>query len=123
MVTADRGLCGAYNSTVLRDAERAIRDDLEAGRDYSLITVGRKAESYFRYRDYTIDAAFTGFSDQPALRGRAPDRRRGHERVRRRARPTSSSSSTPRFVSAGVQVVVRSDAHAARTRRDRHRRR
>jgi F-type H+-transporting ATPase subunit gamma len=66
VVTGDRGLCGAYNSNVLRAAEHAIRDDLEAGRGYSLITVGRKAEGYFRYRDYTIDAAFSGFSDAPS---------------------------------------------------------
>jgi F-type H+-transporting ATPase subunit gamma len=66
VVTGDRGLCGAYNSNVLRTAEHAIRDDLEAGRQYSLITVGRKAEGYFRYRDYAIDAAFSGFSDAPS---------------------------------------------------------
>ncbi len=84
VVTGDRGLCGAYNSNVLRTAEHAIRDDLEAGRDYSLITVGRKAEGYFRYRDYNIDAAFSGFSDAPSLRGREADRHRGHAGVRRR---------------------------------------
>ena len=30
-----------------------------------LVTVGRKAEAYFRFRDYPIDAAFNGFSDNP----------------------------------------------------------
>ena len=43
--TADRGLCGAYNSAVVRAAEGSIREQAELGRDYSLVVVGRKAES------------------------------------------------------------------------------
>src|SRR5262245_46845701 len=58
--TADRGLCGAYNSSVIRAAEGSIKHQADLGRDYALILVGRKAESYFRYRDYKIDAVFTG---------------------------------------------------------------
>jgi len=65
VIAADRGLCGAYNSNVLRVAEAAIAEDLAAGRGYSLVTTGRKAEGYFRYRNYEIDASFTGFSDAP----------------------------------------------------------
>jgi F-type H+-transporting ATPase subunit gamma len=66
VVAADRGLCGAYNSSVIREAERALLAQRAQGRDYSLIAVGRKAESYFRYREYRVDAAFTGFTDQPS---------------------------------------------------------
>ena len=106
VVTGDRGLCGAYNSNVLRTAEHAIRDDLEAGRDYSLITVGRKAESYFRYRDYNIDAAFSGFSDAP--------RYEDAKRIGTVAAAAFVAEETDlveiiytRFVSAGVQEVER----------------
>src|SRR4051812_36836004 len=67
VVAADRGLCGAYNSSVIRDAERALLAQQAQGRDYSLILVGRKAESYFRYRGYEIDATFTGFTDRPSF--------------------------------------------------------
>ena len=66
MLTADRGLCGGYNVNVTRAAEGSMRDHAAAGRDYGLIVVGRKAESYFRFRHYRIDASFTGFSDQPS---------------------------------------------------------
>jgi F-type H+-transporting ATPase subunit gamma len=66
VIAGDRGLAGAYNSTVIRRAERGIEDAQLAGRDYSLFSVGRKAESYFRYRGYNIDASFSGFSQQPA---------------------------------------------------------
>jgi len=65
VVAADRGLAGAYNSSVLRAAEDALAQDRARGQDYFLVTVGRKAESYFRYREYHVDAAFSGFTDQP----------------------------------------------------------
>jgi F-type H+-transporting ATPase subunit gamma len=66
VITADRGLCGAYNSSITRAAEGTLREHAAAGHDYGLILVGRKAESYFRFRNFRIDAAFTGFSDQPS---------------------------------------------------------
>jgi F-type H+-transporting ATPase subunit gamma len=66
VLAADRGLCGAYNSSVIREAERALLAQTAKGRDYSLVLAGRKAESYFRYREYKIDAAFTGFTDRPS---------------------------------------------------------
>ncbi len=65
-VCADRGLAGAYNTNVIRATERAILAARAEGRDYGLICVGKKAQSYFRFRGYTIDASFTGMSDQPA---------------------------------------------------------
>jgi F-type H+-transporting ATPase subunit gamma len=65
VVTADRGLAGAYNANVIRLAERSLKREQAGGKDYSLILVGRKGESYFRYRNYRIDAAFEGMSDQP----------------------------------------------------------
>ena len=65
VLTSDRGLAGAYNSTVIRSAERVIVAAKAEGKDYSLITIGKKAESYFKFRNYTIDAAFTGISDKP----------------------------------------------------------
>ena len=66
VLTADRGLCGGYNANVIRAAEGSMREHAAMGRDYSLFVVGRKAESYFRFRHYRIDASFTGFSDQPS---------------------------------------------------------
>ena len=66
VIAGDRGLCGAYNTSVIRTAERSILEQQRLGRDYSLVLVGRKAEGYFRYRGYRIDAVFTGFSDRPA---------------------------------------------------------
>jgi F-type H+-transporting ATPase subunit gamma len=66
VITADRGLCGGYNAGVQRAAEGEIKADVLQGRDYSVIAVGRKAESYFRFRGYKIKSTFAGFSDTPS---------------------------------------------------------
>ncbi len=65
VITADRGLCGGYNAGVQRAAEGEIKADVLQGRDYSVIAIGRKAESYFRFRGYKIKAKFAGFSGAP----------------------------------------------------------
>jgi F-type H+-transporting ATPase subunit gamma len=43
VITADRGLCGGYNSGVQRAAEGEIKADILRGEDYTIIPVGRKA--------------------------------------------------------------------------------
>jgi F-type H+-transporting ATPase subunit gamma len=65
-ITADRGLCGGYNAGVLRATEAEIKVDVAAGRDYVVVPVGRKAESYLRFRNYHLEKGFAGFSDAPA---------------------------------------------------------
>jgi len=65
VVAADRGLAGGYNASVIRMAERAILAEQAAGRTTTLITVGKKATSYFKFRGYPIEASFGGFSDNP----------------------------------------------------------
>jgi F-type H+-transporting ATPase subunit gamma len=66
VITADRGLAGAYNASVIRVAERAILQRRRSGEETALVTAGRKAQGYFRYRGYHIDEAHAGFSEQPA---------------------------------------------------------
>ena len=52
VLTADRGLCGAFNASLLRKAEAYLR---EAGaREVALVTVGRKGSEYFKRRPVTI---------------------------------------------------------------------
>ncbi|MDQ3384758.1 MAG: F0F1 ATP synthase subunit gamma [Actinomycetota bacterium] len=65
VITSDRGLAGAYNTSVIRAAERTVQDRRADGIDYSLILVGKKAEGYFRFRGYRIDASFSDMSDTP----------------------------------------------------------
>ncbi len=64
-ITSDRGLAGAYNSAVIRATEREIMANELEGKDYCLVLIGKKAESYFRFRNYRVEASFIGISDTP----------------------------------------------------------
>jgi F-type H+-transporting ATPase subunit gamma len=66
-VVADRGLCGAYNANVLRRAERTVRALQADGVEVRVMSVGRKAQSYFRFRRLELEAFFQGFSDRPTF--------------------------------------------------------
>jgi F-type H+-transporting ATPase subunit gamma len=65
VVTSDRGLAGAYNTNVLRRAERLAKEETDAGRNVTIYALGRKAEMYFRYRGMKIAQSWQGISDQP----------------------------------------------------------
>jgi len=65
VITGDRGLAGAYNTNVIRAAEREVQARRTEGKEYSLVVCGKKGVSYFRFRGYRIDAEFTGMSDTP----------------------------------------------------------
>lgn len=64
-ITADRTLCGAYNSSALRATERLMRTYSEEGKDSFIVTVGRRASSYFRYREVPVMASFFDVTDRP----------------------------------------------------------
>jgi F-type H+-transporting ATPase subunit gamma len=65
LVTSDRGLCGAYNSNVIRRAERLIGRLRGDGLKPLLYVVGRKGVSYFRFRRIPVERSWTGFSEVP----------------------------------------------------------
>jgi len=65
VISSDRGLAGGYNSSVIRACEREIQARQAEGIEFSLITVGRKAQGYFSYRGYPIEEGFEGISDSP----------------------------------------------------------
>jgi F-type H+-transporting ATPase subunit gamma len=64
-IAADRGLCGGYNAGVLRATEGEVKADVLAGKSYAIVPVGRKSESYFKFRGYSLLRPFAGFSDAP----------------------------------------------------------
>ena len=66
IVTSDRGLAGAYSSSVLKEADRLTAKLREEGKEVHSYLTGRKAEAYFRFRQRTITRSWTGFSDQPS---------------------------------------------------------
>ena len=66
VITSDRGLAGAYNSAVIKAAEKEVMAAQTEGKQYKLILVGKKAEDYFKFRNYEIEAAFSGMTDTPS---------------------------------------------------------
>lgn len=50
LVTADRGLCGAFNSNLIKEAEKLMGRFQKEGKQIEMILVGRKGISYFRRR-------------------------------------------------------------------------
>jgi F-type H+-transporting ATPase subunit gamma len=54
LLTSDRGLCGAYNAALIRQAEAFLRG--QTGHESSLTIVGRKGVEYYRRRSVTIAA-------------------------------------------------------------------
>ena len=66
VITSDRGLAGAYNSSVLRMAERRTSSLRGRGAPLRLYAVGKKAQTFFSFRGYDIARSFLGVTDQPA---------------------------------------------------------
>ncbi|MCW2652653.1 MAG: F-type H+-transporting ATPase subunit gamma [Mycobacterium sp.] len=66
VVASDRGLCGAYNANVFRRSEELFSLLREEGKDPILYVVGRKALSYYSFRNWDINDSWTGFSERPA---------------------------------------------------------
>ncbi|MHB8155831.1 MAG: ATP synthase F1 subunit gamma [Desulfocucumaceae bacterium] len=60
IITADRGLCGGFNSNVIRRAASEIKDIP----DVSLVCVGRKSRDFFRKRGYNIAQQYVGLGEK-----------------------------------------------------------
>lgn len=65
VISGDRGLCGAYNTNVIRRAENRAKELKAEGIDYRYVIVGRKAAQYFQRRDQPIEAVFSGLEQVP----------------------------------------------------------
>jgi F-type H+-transporting ATPase subunit gamma len=103
-IVSDRGLCGGYNTSVLRAAERLIAAGARQGQHHEVVVVGRKAESYFKFRRQPISHAFRAMTNRPTYE----DARQ----VAARVVPAFLDGQveqvqivSTRFVSAGTQVV------------------
>jgi F-type H+-transporting ATPase subunit gamma len=65
VISGDRGLCGGYNTNVIKRAEARIKELQAEGRNYKLVLVGRKAAQYFQRRNQPISETFTGLEQIP----------------------------------------------------------
>jgi F-type H+-transporting ATPase subunit gamma len=73
LITADRGLAGAYNSNIIRKAALQIQEweQVEA-KQVSMMTVGRKGRDWMLRHGPPLRAEFIGLSDRPTSNDVAP---------------------------------------------------
>lgn len=62
VLTSDRGLCGAFNSNILRAASKHISHLKKEGFEVSVSAIGRKAVDYFKRRNVSLKKSWTGIS-------------------------------------------------------------
>jgi F-type H+-transporting ATPase subunit gamma len=65
IITSDRGLAGAYSSSVLKEGERLAERLRSEGKEITTFIAGRKGEAYYRFRSRPVRQSWSGFSDQP----------------------------------------------------------
>jgi F-type H+-transporting ATPase subunit gamma len=65
VISGDRGLCGGYNSSIIKRAENRAKELKAEGVNYQFVIVGRKATQYFQRREYPIDSTYTGLEQIP----------------------------------------------------------
>lgn len=65
VVTADRGLCGAFNTNIIKEAARYIYEEVKSpDENYLLYCLGKKGSDYFRKRNYNIGQTYPGIFSQ-----------------------------------------------------------
>lgn len=62
VITSDRGLCGAFNTNILKAAARHVAELGKEGYQISISSVGRKARDYYKRRSVQMRKAWTGIS-------------------------------------------------------------
>jgi F-type H+-transporting ATPase subunit gamma len=66
LVTADRGLAGAFNSQILRAGTRAAVEYESDGRDVTFYASGRRGVSSLAFRKREVAGAYVGFTERPS---------------------------------------------------------
>ncbi|MGK9431176.1 ATP synthase F1 subunit gamma [Bacillus atrophaeus] len=64
VITSDRGLAGAFNSSVLRNAYQAIQERHQSKDEYRVIVIGRVGRDFFKNRGVPIISELTGLGDE-----------------------------------------------------------
>ena len=65
LITANRGLCGAFNTNLIRLARQYLAEARAAGREVDLYVAGKKGIAYFRYTKVSMKETYTTLSDKP----------------------------------------------------------
>ncbi|GEL95597.1 F0F1 ATP synthase subunit gamma [Cellulomonas composti] len=66
LIASDRGMAGAYSASVIRETERLIERLESEGKKVDLFVSGRRAVSYYTFRERELAGQWTGHSDAPS---------------------------------------------------------
>lgn len=58
VMTSDRGLCGSFNSNALKKLEQMIKKFKSEGKETSIISIGKKAKDYCKFRNIEVDSEY-----------------------------------------------------------------
>ncbi|MEZ6049139.1 MAG: ATP synthase F1 subunit gamma [Planctomycetaceae bacterium] len=68
VLTSNRGLCGGYNGSVLRNVTRRLKSEERiADGNLTVEVAGKRGISFLKFQGETIDRAYTNFEDNPAF--------------------------------------------------------
>jgi F-type H+-transporting ATPase subunit gamma len=67
LITGDRGLAGPFNSQIIRAGNRRLRELQDDGKEVVWYAVGRRGVSSLQFRNFDLDASWSGFTDRPAF--------------------------------------------------------
>ena len=94
-VTGDKGLCGAFNTNIVRLARQKIEELEASGKKVLILAVGRKGRDAMRRARVPIEAHFAGFGDKRLAAGKHDDLWARAVAVRPSGRPAIAPSSAP----------------------------
>ncbi|MCC7381406.1 MAG: ATP synthase F1 subunit gamma [Deltaproteobacteria bacterium] len=67
VLSSDRGLCGSFNSNIIRAGERFISENTSRFEQIEITTIGKKGRDHFKRRGRTILADYEGVSQRPSF--------------------------------------------------------
>ena len=65
LITADRGLCGAFNTNLIKAAQAFIQEN--AGKSFAVMPIGRKGRDFFRRRSMEIVSEYIGLTGKGSV--------------------------------------------------------
>ncbi len=67
VISANRGLCGGYNGSIIREGMQTIRGYREAGVPFELETAGKRAIAFFKFQGVPRAKEYTNFNEKPTF--------------------------------------------------------
>jgi F-type H+-transporting ATPase subunit gamma len=81
LITADKGLAGAFNTNLIKGAQRFVAE--RPGVEVRLELIGRKGRDFFRKRDADISGEYVGLGAKPAYAATSPIARKAMDLFRK----------------------------------------